>query len=202
MSESDHGASVTAIPGETAQSSVQTNPSTLRKGIQLTIILLGVILGINLLLTSSFGAALFSPAVKDTPTYDPSLDPKIGSLFPLPTVDVNGKALPRANRTVVVIAGECTSCSLQAIDPREAIPLPGDLYLFVYQMPVIKIPDWRKTLSGNVRVLADSDRSLLDKANAIFQPRFLLLDKAGGIASLSTSMGGKPDYVRIKPRRQ
>ena len=80
--------------------------------------------------------------------------------------------------------------------------MPGDLYLFVYQMPVIKIPDWRKQLTGNVRVLADGDRSLLDKANAIFQPRFLLLDQANRILNLSPSMASTPDYVRIKPRRK
>lgn len=133
--------------------------------------------------------------------YDASRDPTVGSLFPLPTKDAYGKAIPHSGRTILVIAGGCTSCSLHAIDPRDLLPAKGETFVLAYQSSPTDLPAWMKSLPSNVRIVDDESLVLQKAANSAWQPRYLLIDDESRLARISNDDAGNPDFVRTRRSR-
>ena len=141
-----------------------------------------------------------SPQAGGENVYDAGRDPAAGTLFRLPSEDAFGQPVPSSPRTIVVIAGGCTSCSLHAIDPRQVVPTPGEIIVFAYQTSRKDLPSWMGHLPSDVRVLADEDARLQKAANSAWQPRYVVLDAQHRIVTLSKDDAGVPEYVQLRRR--
>ena len=139
-----------------------------------------------------------SPQGGDEHRYDPSRDPAVGSRFPAPCMDAFGRPIPTSARTVVVIAGGCTSCSLHAIDPRTIVAAPGQTVVFAYQSSQKELQPWMKGLPSSVRVVCDEDLRLQQAANSVWQPRYVVLDDQDRLLDLSRDDAGAPDYLHVR----
>jgi hypothetical protein len=131
--------------------------------------------------------------------YDRRNDPGKYAAFPVPLADAFGVPIRPARENIVVIAGSCSSCSLNAIDPRKTVPRQGQSYIFAYQMTRKDLPSWAHHLPEMVRVVADDDASLSRRANAIWKPRYVRLNAGYRVIDLSDNFGGIPNYVHLRP---
>lgn len=150
-----------------------------------------------LLVSSSIGRVLIRPSTTETSLYNRSLDPKLGSRFEIPAKDVHGHPIGPFDQTVVILAGDCSSCSVNAIDPRDISPGTDQSIVFVYRSAKEELPKWSSKLDSRVHVVTDPTEALHRRANAVWQPRFILLDKDRRIIELSDNYTGRPAYLRI-----
>lgn len=148
------------------------------------------------------GAGLLSTTGRSNSAleYSRSSDPNLGTVFELPRTDVWGRKID-APQKILVIAGSCLGCSLDALDPRTVVPRPGEMYVFAYQMPAKDLPSWLSKIP-QVRYVSDEDEKLKTRANAPWQPRFLLLGPDNALNAISQQVGVLPSWVSVKGEKK
>ncbi|HET6644263.1 MAG TPA: hypothetical protein VFG65_02065 [Fimbriimonadales bacterium] len=126
-------------------------------------------------------------------------DPKIGSKFPLPAKDAQGKLIDLRGKTLVVFAGTCGECSAKIIEPTE---FRGDFenQVLIYDAPRKLIP---KRLLGRRQtiIVADETGSIALAMNAVWAPRFYLLDQRGILRDLQIDPNHIPTFVSVERRK-
>lgn len=103
-------------------------------------------------------------------------DPKIGSRVTLPQRDVLGRIIPQADRTLLILAGSCSSCNYRADDWIRYQRPEFKQTLLVYSESK---DDLLKSLAPSGRdvfVLADEKRHFLARLNALWAPRWYILE--------------------------
>lgn len=145
---------------------------------------------VGLLVLGSDGRALqrFAP---DTAT---SFDPKLGMKVALPATDVQDKTIG-AKTTLLVIAGSCTGCSKDALDPKRLSVPPGWQVVVVYSTDADKIPKALRNPGDPIRIVSDPMSHISIHLNAVWKPRWYVLDANQQLTSLSKRQGDWPKEV-------
>lgn len=135
--------------------------------------------------------------------FDSKLDPKIGSVFSLPPVDLLGREIrgpegAKRDLTLLVMAGVCTECSLDSVLLRKIDPSPYSGVVLVYTGDEALLRSAGRKLSPELKLLFDKDGSMHKLLNASFQPRFFLLDSRNRIVSMQKKYSQIPNFVTLK----
>ncbi|MHB8635376.1 MAG: hypothetical protein ACYC96_02770 [Fimbriimonadaceae bacterium] len=96
---------------------------------------------------------------------------------------------------MLILAGGCAACSLNAIDPRTCRPLATQRYVFFYDVAPAGLPAWAANTPRRISVVADPNRAMSVRMNAFWKPRFVRVSKAGIILAESDNFAGTPAYV-------
>lgn len=126
-----------------------------------------------------------------------SADPKAGISVSLPKADIDG--VPVAQRpTLIVLAGSCTGCSVDAFDPRR-LKIPDDWQLAViYSTAAAKIPQGMRPTPRRHLIISDQSSRYDVLLNATWHPRWYVLDKSQKLSELSASPNTWPKGVRYE----
>lgn len=117
-----------------------------------------------------------APYIKEE-RFDALLDPKLGSVISLPERDVWGKKLLQTKgRHLLVAAGTCSSCSLDAFNASLVDKTAYASVILIYQSHPDDIKSVRHL--GSPSVVSDRDGKLGMKLNAFWSPRFYVIDES------------------------
>lgn len=103
-------------------------------------------------------------------------DVRLGSKINLPQKDVFGRRIDVNSRTLVVFAGSCSGCSLNAIPPRKLYPAKFDQILLLYNSSDRQLRDVFPQPDSRVMMLADSENRLVGALGAQSSPRFYIIE--------------------------
>lgn len=103
-------------------------------------------------------------------------DVPIGTSVRLPSEDIFGKHVDSRVESVLVIAGSCTSCSVNAIEPHQFSDSPYAQIIFVYSGTIDQISKIVHQTSSNVRIVADPKSIIMDSLGAMTSPRFYIVE--------------------------
>lgn len=109
-------------------------------------------------------------------TYVTAHDVPIGTSVRLPSTDIFGKHVDSRVESVLVIAGSCTSCSVNAIEPHQVSDSPYAQIIFVYSGTIDQISKIVHKTSSNVRIVADPKSTIMDSLGAMTSPRFYVIE--------------------------
>jgi len=131
--------------------------------------------------------------------FDMSKDPKPGTPVVIDLPDIGGRkiSLP-GKRTIVVLAGGCSSCALKTIDPRRVTSFQADQLVIDYSNVRAEIPAWAEKLPPKIFVVSDPEHKLDDTLNAVWHPRFVILDNKGRIERISKLDDNWSDIIQSK----
>lgn len=136
-----------------------------------------------------------------SPTFDSSLDPKLGSIIDLPKQDLRGDALrfPVSDgKVLVVCCGQCSECSIASLKTKKIDPRAYDAVVLIYSGDEGELRLAAKKLPAEFRVLHDGDSKFHTLFNATSIPRFALLDGDSKLVELQTKPNEDPEFLRLK----
>ena len=125
------------------------------------------------------GNLLVAVVVDSSPLPERSLagDPKVGTRVSLPERDVFGRAvIPTAERTLLIYAGSCSSCSYRADDWLKYQRPEFKQTLLVYTGSKTDLAKSHTPQDRDVFVIADEERQFLGRLNALWAPRWYILE--------------------------
>ena len=119
--------------------------------------------------------------------FEPSLDPKPGTLVHLPQEDVDGNLLAKADKgkTLLVLMGQCGSCaehkiSLELIDKVQAAKA-----LLVYTGTPTEVKGHARPKNKSIGIVCDEAADVTRQLNSeMATPRCAILDTAGRLMAL------------------
>lgn len=133
------------------------------------------------------------------PNFDLSSDPKVGTKVSLPSTDVYGRSLlpDREGRVMLIAAGACTDCSLDAFSSARFDHERFARVILVFESPSSQIGERARSLPETYRVVSDKDLELRKKLNVAWHPRFYELSAKLSVMSIQKT----PDRVPVEYNR-
>jgi len=131
-------------------------------------------------------------------SHDPEKDPVLGQIVKLPAEDVLGRPLPRPRRTVLVYAGQCSECSIAAVSPSRVTVPEGYGVVFVYAASRGAVEQFLVRHQFHVPTIADSEGTLSTRLNAVWAPRFYLLDDDWRLVDLQVRPNAPVEWAIVK----
>lgn len=125
-------------------------------------------------------------------------DPALGSRCSLPSLDSVGKRLRTGRRTVVVLLGSCTSCSMSGFEVKNLHVPSDDSVVLIVSDKVRNLPK-SLTSRSEYGVIADPERRYERMLNAYWMPRLVLLDSANWIVWMQPRPNEYPEGVTYGP---
>lgn len=136
-----------------------------------------------------------------SPTFDSSLDPKLGTQLSFPAKDIRGDLVAfggPSRRVLVVCCGQCSECSIASLKTKKIDPAAYDAVVLIYSGDEGELRLAAKKLPADFRVLHDSDSKLHNLFNATSIPRFALLDNDMKLIELQEKPNEDPGFLRLK----
>ena len=98
---------------------------------------------------------------------------RVGSRITLPGHDVDNRGIGLAQgKVLVVYAGACTSCSLNAVDPT-VLPFKAfDQIVLVFSATPQEVPKALRSVNDKLRLIADPHLDLTTSLNALWVGRW------------------------------
>lgn len=173
-------------------------------------------LGLSVVICAAFLGALFlllsdetvkrslwgNPDISSlSPTFDSSLDPKLGTQIGLPKQDLRGDTLSipsGSGKVLVVCCGQCSECSIASLKTKKIDPSAYDAVVLIYSGDEGELRLAAKKLPADFRVLHDSDSKLHNLFNATSIPRLALLDNDMKLIELQEKPNEDPGFLRLK----
>ncbi len=119
-------------------------------------------------------------------------DPKLGSEVRLPEEDVDGRPV-NSRTTLLVLAGSCTGCSLDAFQPSR-LKTPDDWQVIVVYSSKV-IPQSLRPENRRHLILSDPKSRFDVLLNATWHPRWYVLSADGKLVQASARSGDWPKDV-------
>lgn len=123
-----------------------------------------------------------------------AFDPKIGIPVKLPESDLTGRPIT-ANQTLLVLAGSCTGCALDALQPSKLTVPKGWQIVIVYSSDPKHVPKSMRNLPEPIRIVADPNSRLDIQLNATWHPRWYVLNAESRLITFARQRGGWPEGV-------
>ncbi|MBV6503549.1 MAG: hypothetical protein AKCLJLPJ_01630 [Fimbriimonadales bacterium] len=159
-----------------------------------------------LLIAVSLVALVSRDACRSAPNlasrfFDERLDPKLDQPLMIAETGLHGRSLKPSEKgsTLLVAAGSCGSCSSSKFDPFAKKWHAFEKVIVVYNGEISQ-EDRAKlaNLPKNVAVLEDRDGRITVKLNALWSPRFFLLDRAGNLIAKQRSNDELPAFLEVQ----
>ncbi len=124
--------------------------------------------------------------------FDLSLDPKLGTLLVLPESDVHGRPLRmESSRVLVVYAGTCSGCSVQAVDTEKLPTTRYEQIVLIHRGTDTEVRQLRRETPPSVRTVSDPSGSFVRALNAQWAGRWYEY-RAGRLARLQRNLEDPP----------
>lgn len=127
------------------------------------------------------------------PAYAEAQDPEVGTVPPLPSTDVFGRSLHGTgpiHQRVIVAAGSCSDCSAKTAE--ELIPKGRRLRetIVIYFDSLDKVKTHAAGIRNQALIVADPNLTLYRYLNAVWTPRYYLVDSRHRLVRFDTTFGG------------
>ena len=99
---------------------------------------------------------------------------------------------------MVVLAGSCSTCALNSLDPRRLTSFSADQMVLVYSSDRDTLPKYLFNLSDSIYVVADPKEDWDLRLNAVWHPRYALYGDNGQLQKLSRFEDRLSEVVEIK----
>lgn len=127
-----------------------------------------------------------------------AFDPKMGIPVKLPEADLTGRPIT-AKHTLLVLAGSCTGCALDALPPSR-LTVPKDWQIvIVYSSDPKHVPKSMRNFPDPIRIVADPSSRLDIQLNATWHPRWYVLNAESRLITFARRRGGWPEGVTYAP---
>lgn len=131
---------------------------------------------------------------------DLSSDPKSGTKVLLPKLDSAGRRIAtEGEQCLLVFAGPCSTCTKKILEPLE-FKGPFRHIVMVFDTPAHSIP--RDLFHGTkIFTLSDENFELAEKMNAVWYPRFYLLDSSFKLVDLQRAPQTVPSFLTLAAKK-
>jgi len=145
-------------------------------------------------LTIGFGPVLRGKGKSQNP--DLTLrDIALGTPFKLPPKDIFGRAIDPEATTLLVFAGACSGCSLNAIPPSKLYSAQFDQRILLYQSSERQLSETFAKPDSKVLMLADSEGKLVAALGAQSSPRFYIIERENVKAIWKDTLTWPKDWI-------
>lgn len=104
-------------------------------------------------------------------------DAAVGTKIELPRADAFSNVVSQRARTLLVYAGSCSGCTVNALDPARLEDAPYDQVVLVYWGSNGQVLSDFKHAIPKLRIVADPTGAIPLKLGAVSAPRFYVLEK-------------------------
>ena len=140
------------------------------------------------------------PIANQVDPYIPKLDPTVGSQIKLPAVDLGLRTVGKVKGPILLVTpGGCYGCSLKAFNPKTIKFEDYAQVLIIYATTKQEIERSLIYMNPRARIVADPRAVWLSGLNAVFTPRFYLIDGTDNrLVDLSRYRGQVPAFVHVR----
>jgi hypothetical protein len=121
------------------------------------------------------GPSLKTRFASPSPPSETEKDDAVGTRIDLPQRALFGKTIDTDGSTLLVFAGSCTTCSLNAIPPKRVEKAPFDQVILLYLASGTQLKNTFKERSPKIRMIADPEGKIVLQLGAITSPRFYIV---------------------------
>lgn len=140
------------------------------------------------------------PRVEGKVHFNPEDDPKVGSVVSLPGRDLFGRDIKEAmkkGKNLVVYGGSCTGCSMKVFDYRRIAPSSYGSVILVFWDKESVVKEKLGSLAKEFYMVVDDERGTLREfLNAVYTPRFYLVDEDSRLVDYQRYADKDPDFVK------
>ncbi len=129
-------------------------------------------------------------------------DPKIGSVVSLPAKDIFGRDVRSAmgrGRNLVVYCGSCSGCSMKVFDYRQIETSSYGSVILVFRDEELVVREKVGFLKQDFYIVLDDESGRLWKyLNAVWTPRFFLVDGESRLLDYQRYVDDTPGFLKLR----